>query len=124
MNDFFSEHISNILQIQSTQDNRKVHDNGMDDLVIPDTFARGMLVARYETDTKLFYVLPKVLKKWCGELQINYAHLVKQIKEHCEGKRRKKRLSTGTKLDLPSADVLVMKFDMDDQEESGDTTDG
>ncbi len=124
MNDFFSEHISNILQIQSTQDNRKVHDNGMDDLVIPDTFARGMLVARYETDTKLFYVLPKVLKKWCGELQINYAHLVKQIKEHCEGKRMKKRLSTGTKLDLPSADVLVMKFDMDDEEESGDTTDG
>ena len=124
MNDFFSEHISNILQIQSTQDNRKVHDNGMDDLVIPDTFARGMLVARYETDTKLFYVLPKVLKKWCGELQINYAHLVKQIKEHCEGKRMKKRLSTGTKLDLPSADVLVMKFDIDDEEESGDTTDG
>ena len=126
MNDFFSEHISNILQIQSTQDNRKVHENGMDDLVIPDMLARGKLVARYETDTQRFYVVPKILKNWCGELQINYSHLVKQIKEHCEGKRTKARLGKGTKLNLPPADVLVMKFtideDEDENEESGDTT--
>ena len=122
MNDFFSEHISNILQIESTQDLRKMHGNGLDDLVIPDVMARGKLVARYEPDTKKFYVVPKILKNWCGELQINYGYLVKQIKEHCDGKREKVRLGKGTKLVLPAADVLVMKFDLDEDEEPRDTT--
>ena len=121
MNDFFTEHISNILQIESTHDNRKMHDNGLDSLVIPDAIARGKLVARYETDTQKFYVVPKILKSWCGDLQINYAHLLKQIKEHCEGKRAKVRLGKGTKLNLPPADVIVMKFSTDEDEESGDS---
>ena len=51
---------------------------------------------------------------------------MKQVKEHCEGKRTKVRLGKGTKLHLPPADVLVMKFaideDEDENEESGDTT--
>ena len=124
MNNFFSEHISNILQIESTYDNRKLQGNGLDTLVIPDAIARGKLVARYETDTQKFYVVPKILKTWCGEQQINYAYLVKQIKEHCEGKRAKVRLSKGTKLNLPPADVLVMKFTVgDDDDETGDTSD-
>ena len=121
MNDFFTEHISNILQIESTHDNCKMHDNGLDSLVIPDAIARGKLVARYETDTQKFYVVPKILKSWCGDLQINYAHLLKQIKEHCEGKRAKVRLGKGTKLNLPPADVIVMKFSTDEDEESGDS---
>lgn len=124
MNNFFSEHISNILQIESTYDNRKLQGNGLDTLVIPDAIARGKLVARYETDTQKFYVVPKILKTWCGEQQINYAYLLKQIKEHCEGKRAKVRLSKGTKLNLPPADVLVMKFTVgDDDDETGDTSD-
>ena len=61
MNDF-TEHISNILQIENAHDNRKMHDNGLDSLVIPDAIARGKLVARYETDTQKFYVVPKILK--------------------------------------------------------------
>ena len=122
MNDFFSEYFSNILQIKSTYDNRKVQNNGLDALVIPDAIARGKLVARYETDTQKFYVVPKVLKTWCGEQQINYNDLVKQIKKRCEGKRVKARLSKGTSLKLPAADVLVMKFSVDDDEDTDDST--
>ena len=110
MNDFFSEHFSNILQIKSSHDNRKNQGNGLDGLVIPEAVAKGKLVARYETDTQKFYVVPKILKTWCGEQQINYGNLVSQIKEHCEGKRAKVRLTKGTSLNLPPADVLVMKF--------------
>jgi len=110
MNDFFSEHFSNILQIKSSHDNRKSQGNGLDGLVIPEAVAKGKLVARYETDTQKFYVVPKILKNWCGEQQINYGNLVSQIKEHCEGKRAKVRLTKGTSLNLPPADVLVMKF--------------
>ena len=118
MNSFFTEHISNILQIESTQDNRKLQGNGMDVLAMPESIARGKLVARYETDTQKFYVIPKILKAWCGEQQINYNHLVSQIKSTCEGKHAKVRLSKGTKLALPPADVLVMKFGMGEEEDA------
>ena len=120
MNDFFSEHFGNILQIKSTNDNRKVQGNGLDVHVAPDVIAKGKLVARYEPDTQKFYVMPKVLKSWCGDQQINYGDLVKQIKEHCEGKRTKVRLSKGTSLKLPPADVLVMKFALDADESTAE----
>ena len=117
LDDFFSENISYILQIKSTVDNRGVNDNGLDQHVIPEQVARGRLVARYETDTKLFFVKPKPLKEWCGELQINYAHLVSEIMKKCGGKRKKVRLTKGTNLQLPPADVIVMKFDTESDDE-------
>ena len=59
-NGFLTEHISNILQIDSTQDNRKIQENGMDALALPESLARGKLVARYETDTNTFFVVHKM----------------------------------------------------------------
>jgi hypothetical protein len=124
LNDFFAENISYILQIKSTDDSRKVQGNGIDTLVIPEAVARGKLVARYETDTKLFFVKVKPLKEWCGELQINYGHLVTEIIAKCNGRRIKKYLTKGTHLDLPSADCIMMKFDVgDDDDGSGDNSD-
>jgi hypothetical protein len=117
LNDFFAENISYILQIKSTADNRGTHDNGLDQHVIPEQIARGRLVARYETDTKLFFVKPKPLKEWCGGLQINYANLLNQIIKHCKGKRKKVRLTKGTAMQLPPADVIVMEFDADPENE-------
>jgi len=118
LDDFFSENISYILQIKSTADNRGTHDNGLDQHVIPEQVARGRLIARYETDTKMFYVKPKPLKEWCGELQINYAHLVSEIMTKCNGKRKKVRLTKGTNLQLPASDVIAMKFDMEPDDEN------
>jgi len=117
MGDFFAENISYILQIKSTADNRGTHGNGLDEHVIPEQVARGKLVARYETDTKLFYVKPKPLKEWCGELQINYAHLKSEIYAKCEGYSKKVRITKGTLLELGSTDVIVMKFDIGSDDE-------
>jgi len=44
--------------------------------------------------------------------------LVSQIKEHCEGKRMKARLTKGTSLNLPPADVVVMKFAVSTDEDT------
>jgi hypothetical protein len=117
MGDFFAENISYIIQIKSTVDNRGIQGNGLDEHVVPEQIARGRLVARYETDTKLFFVKPKPLKEWCGELQVNYAHLVSEIMKKCEGRRKKIRLTKGTNLQLPAADTIVMKFDVDPDNE-------
>ena len=35
----------------------------------------------------------------------------------CEGKRKKIRLTKGTNLQLPAADTIVMKFDVDPDNE-------
>jgi len=118
MDDFFTENISYILQIKSTMDNRGTNDNGLDEHLIPEQVARGRLVARYETDTKLFFLKPKPLKEWCGELQINYSHLVSEIMNKCNGKRGKVRLTKGTKLQLPPSDVIIMKFDVNPDDEA------
>ena len=99
-------------------DNRGNNENGLDDHLIPEQVARGRLVARYETDTKLFFLKPKPLKEWCGELQINYSHLVSEIMKKCNGKRGKVRLTKGTKLQLPPSDVIIMKFDANPDDEA------
>lgn len=108
MNEFFTEHYSNILQIKSTQDAR--NKDGMETLVLPDAIARGKLVARYEPDTQLFFVVPKPLKQWCAAQQINYKNLIEQLEKQCEGRKRKVRMTKGTPLNLPPADVLCMRF--------------
>lgn len=110
MNDFFSENISNILQIKSTIDRRSGNDNGLDDLVIPEHEARNRLVARYETDTRMFFIRTKELREWCNNHSIVYSDLVDKIIKNCEGKHGKVRLAKGTKLTLPVSNVLIMKF--------------
>ena len=117
LGDFFAENISYILQIKSTADRRGLHGNGLDEYAIPEQIARGKLVARYETDTKLFFVKPKPLKEWCGGLQINYKHLVSEIKKQCGGRTRRVRLTKGTLLELGVTSVLVMKFDTGSDDE-------
>jgi len=113
MNEFFSEHISNILQIKSTADFRAPSE-ALEQLVIPEQIARGQLVARYETDTKKFFVKPRPLKQWCVKRQVNYTHLVDQIFATCNGSKAKVRLTKGTHLNLPSADAIIMDFIADD----------
>jgi len=112
MADFFSEHISNILQIKSSTDSRST-DNRMDldeTLIIPEQVARGKLVARYETDTKKFFVKTNELRAWCADMQYNYGQLVIGLKQYHEGVYKKVRLMKGTNMSMPATDVVVMRF--------------
>jgi hypothetical protein len=111
MSNFLNEHIDNILRIKSTFDGRSK--NNMDTLVIPEQIARGRLVVRYETDTHKYYIVPKELKNWCGGQQINYAHLLEQLRMTCRCKQIKMRLYKGTNLKLPAAYALRLEFPPD-----------
>ena len=118
LNDYFSEHYNSMIWIKSTQDLRKENNNGLDSLVIPEATPRASkLVARYETDTKLAYLLPKPLKTWCADQQINYAQFVSDLKGKMGAKSRKVRITKGTPMHLPSTNVLVVKCDTDIPEE-------
>ena len=108
LNDYIHEHWSNVLWIKSTDDLRKNDGSGLDSLIVPEALPRGQLVARYETDLKKAYLIPKPLRIWCGEQQINYAAFVEDLIANMGAKKMKMRLSKGTHMQLPPTDVIVV----------------
>ena len=118
LNDYIHEHWGSILKIKSTDDLRKNQGNGMDDLVIPELDPKVRLIGRYETDVKHAYLIPKPLKKWCGQQQINYGSFIHDLKTEFGAKTTKIRLSKGTSVKLGLSHVLFVdcsKLDVDTQ---------
>ena len=75
---------------------------------MPDALPRGQLVARYETDLKKAYLVPKPLRMWCGEQQINYSAFLQDLQTKMGATKTKVRLSKGTHMQLPPTDVIVV----------------
>ena len=124
LNDYIHEHWSNVLWIKSTDDLRKQNNNGIDSLVVPDAIPRGKLVARYETDLKKAYLIPKPLRIWCGEQQINYAAFLQDLMTKLGATKAKVRLSKGTHMQLPPTDVIVVSCSIEGEDEAGGTQEG
>lgn len=122
---YLAEHYSSILRIKSTDDARKAP-TGLDQIIAPDQIPRGnSFVARYEYDVKKMYLLPKPLREWCGKQQINYAGFVDGLKSgRTKAVKAKMRLSKGTHMILPPADVIVIDCTefMDDEAEQAMAT--
>jgi hypothetical protein len=109
LSSYLAENYNNILRIRSTDDSRS--DEGLDHLIVPDGTPRMQLVARYEYDTKLMYLLPKPLKEWCIKNQHNYAALVQGFKDgDTKAVYKKARLGKGTHMKLPATDVWILEF--------------
>jgi hypothetical protein len=118
LNDYIHEHWSNVLWIKSTDDLRKQNQNGLDSLVVPEALPRGKLVARYETDIKKAYLIPKPLRIWCGEQQINYSAFLQDLKTNMGATKTKMRLSKGTHMQLPPTDVIVVSCSIEESDEA------
>jgi hypothetical protein len=114
--DFFNEHLEGIIRIKSHVDRRIDHNNGMDQHIVADKMARGKLIGRYEPDTKLFFISTAPLRKWCGENQINYEQFISDAKQ-IGGKLGKKRLGKGTSMNIPAANVLIVPFEVPNEDD-------
>lgn len=112
LNDYINEHWSNFLWIKSTDDLRGKNNNGLDTLTVPEALPKGKLVGRYETDVKRVFLVPKFLKAWCGDQQINYSALVQELITNMGGKKMKARLAKGTHMNLPATDVIMVECDL------------
>jgi hypothetical protein len=123
LNDYINEHWNNVLWIKSTSDMRKGEAGALDTLVVPEALPRGKLVARYETDIKRAYLVPKALRAWCVEHQINYGSLVQDLKDEMGAKKTKMRLSKGTHMQLPPTEVLVVDCSIEVPNGVGSDTD-
>ena len=119
LNNYLSENYNNMLKIESTEDLRGKHENGLDQLVPIGASPRGHLVARYEPDTKLLFLRLKPFREWCVDQQINYQGVVDELKSKLGAKRTKKRLTKGTDFNLPPDWVLEMEFAAMEQDSDG-----
>ena len=110
VNDYVNDNYGSILWIKSTDDLRgAANENGLDALVVPEQQPRMKFVARYETDTKYLFLVPKPLRAWCAKNRINYDSFVKDSMKKLSGRKAKVRLSKGTKLNLPATDVIILQ---------------
>lgn len=106
--DYLAEHYTSVLRIKSTDDARgKTTD--IDHLIIPDASPRFSMVARYEYDIKMLYLLPTPLKQWCVKHQINYSGFIEGLRRgRTKAKSDNKRLGKGTRMNLPPSPVIVV----------------
>ena len=109
LTEFATENWSNILKIKSTETARTV--DGVAPMVIPEQNPRNSLVARLETDTSMFYIVPKALRTHLGLQHLNYNSTVDAMVKQLGAKRVKMRLSKGTSLNLPPIWVIAVKLE-------------
>jgi hypothetical protein len=104
---FLSENWNNKLSIKSTDDSRSLKSEEADHLIIPDATPRISFIIRYEYDIKMFYIYTAPLREWCVKKQINYEGFIDALKRgRTRAKIDKKRMGKGTRMSLPSVDVL------------------
>jgi hypothetical protein len=123
LTNFLAENYNNILRIKSTDDSRINNNSGLEHLIIPDATPRVSMIARYEYDVKVLFIYPKPLKEWCTKQQINYQGFIDALKRgRTKAKIAKKRMSKGTHMNLPAADVLHVNCEefLDDVPEAVD----
>ena len=122
LNEYLAENYSSILRIKSTADARSSL-AGVDSLVQPELTPRGQLVARYETDTKKLFLVPKPFRKWCGKQQINYAQFTADMKNKMGATQESVRLAKGTLFKINPMMVWVVDFKEGSSNGAGGSTD-
>lgn len=69
---------------------------------------------------KRVYLVPKFLKTWCGDQQINYSAFVQELVTKMGAKKMKMRLAKGTHMNLPATDVIMVECDVKIAEDKAD----
>ena len=116
---YVAENYGNILWIKSTEDRRgqPTSGDGLDSLVTPEQNPRIKFVARFETDTKMLYLVMKPFQEWCANQHLNYDSVINEVVEKMGGGKQRVRLGKGTKLNLPTVTALAVNcrdLDIDD----------
>jgi len=118
---YITENWNNVLRINSTQ---RASRSGSteDEFVVPDATPRISLVARWEPDTKLLYLLPKPFQTWCVEQQLNAKGLLQDIAKTNAVEFKKVRIDKGTKLSLSAINAYVINLPLEEPDNASATT--
>ncbi len=105
---YLAENTDKILRIDSVR-----RGGGDASLVVPDAAAHGSLVARYEPDVKMLYLMPKPFRAWCAKQQLSYDALLAELCNTYKLQRNVKRLVTkGTPMEPLHAKVVIVDMDI------------
>lgn len=106
--EFMNENYNNILQINSGYD--LYSDEALTNFKAKETPRGHNLVARYETDTNMLYIVPKFLRVWCAKNQLNAAGLIEKLTNEMGAKEVSFRLYAGTGMNLPPSKCIALSF--------------
>jgi hypothetical protein len=110
---FLAEHHGSILRVNSNEDRRRVHGNGLDELAVvkAERDPNVKLVARYEPDTKKLYIVKSVLTTWCIKQQINAGEFIKELSDCKNFRAIEKRVRLTKGLNMPSVATAAIILD-------------
>lgn len=117
VSEYLMEHWGQILQINST-----VQVRGGQGQVAKDQIASARrdpnqkIVARYEPDTRMVYIVLKPFRAWCVNQQCNYAETLELMKKELNATSTRIRMTKGTGVNMPASRVLSLHCDFLDVE--------
>ena len=116
---YYFEKQGQILRVKSTQDGRSKDGSGLiETLVNPEKLPHYAVVGRYETDTKMLFLLPKPLKEYCRKMKMNPTEVKEELKNRMGAETKKVHLGKGTTINIGSVQTICMPIDC------GDVADG
>jgi hypothetical protein len=109
LNDYIAENYNNTLRIKSNQDRRK---DSVETIVHPEATPRFTFTIRHEYDIKRMYLQVRPLREWCSKRQIDYGSFMQKLQDGpTKAHKEKIRMSKGTHMSMPPADVWVINCD-------------
>ena len=109
LSEFIYENWNNMLVIY---DEKKVGMPGTN-FKLPEHDARGRLVGRYVQKGNRLQVSKSEFRKWCTEYRVNYDTIEKELIEKEGAVITKQRLSSGSKINLPSITCISLRLSLD-----------
>jgi hypothetical protein len=103
--EYVAEHYNGILRIKSSGAGKDV-----EAILAPEANPHGRLVARYEYDAKLLYLVIAPFKKWLADRQMDYRSVVNGLTKAPTSMQAKTvRITRGVNMNLPPVRVLIIK---------------
>jgi hypothetical protein len=109
---FYMDHARSILRITSTANASDPELQNIIPISLQD-MPNYRFVARHETDTHRLFIRIPPFKKWLADRKYTFESVKALIFEKMEGKYGKKRMGTGTKMDIGVTHVLACTLNVD-----------
>ena len=101
--EFVNRHINSMLVVNGQADSRTNLTSA------PLMEPRNELIIRFEPDTRLLFLVAKLFRKHCADVQFSYSDVMAELKkQHHLVEVTRKRMAKGSKVNSPAVDAIVL----------------
>lgn len=120
---YLAENYNNILRINSTEDKTDIDTGSVEDtFVVPDGVPRGELLARWEPDVKMLYLMKHPFNKWCVDQHLNSKALLEELKKEYTVDMVSMRPAKGTRMNIPTTPMIRVNMPLEGHTDGGSET--